>query len=155
MPNEPVLPETYPGYGYSPAPWTRLPYGAYQDYGFGERPDGTNKGPGFLSIPLPPKWHGGRFVEDTASELSVPSRPGSPFSHEPLVYEGITPWDAERIREAWSSYSAPMSYPGMREVLLNADGAALNRAMRGLPPYWTEADGTLPYQFTYTQRNFR
>ena len=153
MPNEPVLPETYPGYGYSPAPWTRLPYEAYQDYGFGTRPDGTNKGPGFLSIPLPPVWKGRGWGSRTASELSIDSRPGSPFSHEPLVYEGITPWDAELIREAESSFSQPMAYPGMRQVIDAADGAALNRAMRGLPPYWTEADGELPYQFTYSPRH--
>ena len=153
MPNGPVLPETYPGYGYSPAPWTRLPYEAYQDYGFGTRPDGTNKGPGFLSIPLPPVWKGRGWGSQTASELSIDSRPGSPFSHEPLVYEGITPWDAELIHEAESSFSHPMAYPGMRQVIDAADGAALNRAMRGLPPYWTEADGELPYQFTYSPRH--
>lgn len=53
----------------------------YPDFSYGQRPDGTNKGPGFAAQILPDG--------SVMTEYSL----GPVGALYPAVYQGITPWD--------------------------------------------------------------
>lgn len=95
------------------------------DYGFGQRPDGSFKGPGFAAQTLP----GG----DIMTEWSL----GPPQELYPAVYPGITPWDMQTLANV-----AIYGYdPQANEVYDRAYEASLLRAMQGLPAFYTPQDG--------------
>lgn len=98
---------------------------ATQGYDFGNRIDGTPKGPGFAAQTLP----GGSVM----TELSL----GTPEFLYPAVYKGITPEDMSVLY----AVAANGSHPDEFAVYGRAYNAALLRAMRGLSPFWTPADG--------------
>lgn len=98
---------------------------ATQGYDFGDRIDGTPKGPGFAAQTLP----GGSVM----TELSL----GTPEFLYPAVYKGITPEDMSVLY----AVAANGSHPDEFAVYGRAYDAALLRAMRGLSPFWTPADG--------------
>lgn len=98
---------------------------ATQGYNFGDRIDGTPKGPGFAAQTLP----GGSVM----TEWSL----GTPEFLYPAVYKGITPEDMSVLY----AVAANGSHPDEFAVYGRAYDAALLRAMRGLSPFWTPADG--------------
>lgn len=61
----------------------------YPDFGYGQRPDGTNKGPGFAAQIL----HDGAVM----TEYSL----GPAGALYPAVYQGITPWDMETLSNVY------------------------------------------------------
>ena len=89
----------------------------YPDFGYGQRPDGTNKGPGFAAQILPD----GAVM----TEYSL----GPAGALYPAVYQGITPWDMETLSNVYQ-YGYDRAYQ-----------SSLLRAMQGQPPFWTPADG--------------
>ena len=106
-------------------PYTPELMRATQGYDFGDRIDGTPKGPGFAAQTLP----GGSVM----TELSL----GTPEFLYPAVYKGITPEDMSVLY----AVAANGSHPDEFAVHGRAYDAALLRAMRGLSPFWTPADG--------------
>ena len=106
-------------------PYTPELMRATQGYDFGYRIDGTPKGPGFAAQTLP----GGSVM----TELSL----GTPEFLYPAVYKGITPEDMSVLY----AVAANGSHPDEFAVYGRAYDAALLRAMRGLSPFWTPADG--------------
>lgn len=94
-------------------------------YDFGDRIDGTLKGPGFAAQTLP----GGSVM----TEFSL----GTPEFLYPAVYKGITPEDMSVLY----TVATKGSHPDEFTVYDRAYDAALLRAMRGLSPFWTPADG--------------
>lgn len=124
----------------------------YPNYNFGERLDGSLKGPGFAYI---------EFPDGFASEYSA--GPGDDIypGLYPTIYEGITPWDLETIRRDMTygyqrklpdgSWQFLGNDPLMQEVRERAQEQALVRAMQGKPPFWTPEDAYtgIPYQGRY------
>lgn len=106
-------------------PYTPELMRATQGYDFGDRIDGTPKGPGFAAQTLP----GGSVM----TELSL----GTPEFLYPAVYKGITPEDMSVLY----TVATKGSHPDEFAVYDRAYDAALLRAMRGLSPFWTPADG--------------
>lgn len=114
----------------------------YPNYNFGERTDGSLKGPGFAYI---------EFPDGFASEYSA--GPGADIypGLYPTIYEGITPWDLETIRRDMTYGYDPL----MQEVRERAQEQALVRAMQGKPPFWTPEDAYtgIPYQGRYRPKS--
>lgn len=110
-----------------------MPVGYYPDYGFGQRPDGTNKGPGFAG-----DYSNGQMI----TELSL----GPANALYPAVYQGIMPWEMQTLVDA-SQFTPRNNMPGIimnpqvRQVFDNAYVGSLMRAMQGLPPFWQPQDG--------------
>lgn len=101
------------------------------DYGFGQRPDLSLKGPGFAQSITP---EGDYITEFSAGE--------SPWLY-PLVYEGISPQHMETVRQL--ATGQPVPNPLMPEDL-NATAllVAMRRAQAGLSPFWTEGVDPAP-----------
>lgn len=105
----------------------------FEDFGFGQRLDGTNKGPGFAAI----HWPDGSI----STEISM-----GPNGEYPLIYNGITPWDLQTINDAMqftprSGMWPILPDPRMEVVYDNAYEAYLNRLAQGTTPYWQSNDG--------------
>lgn len=95
----------------------------YPDYGYGPRPDGTMKGPGFASMTMP---NGGVMTEFSA---------GPEDGLYPLVYDGITLPEAMTLRrEAMYGNADPYS---MWRINENAHAAAATRQAQGLPVFYS------------------
>lgn len=102
------------------------------DYGFGQRPDLSYKGPGFYQMQTP----GGSYV----TELSTDD---GGFWH-PLVYPGIE-WNQSHRDAAYSMASgAPVDEWARRDLYGTSLLAAMQRARGGLSPYWTEGVDPAP-----------
>ena len=100
--------------------------------GWGLRPDNTEKGNGFAWSRLP--------NNEVVTELSA----GPDNKLYPLVYEGITPWDMQTVRNvAMYGYD-----PLIDEVNKRAYTQSLIREMRGLAPFATlleQLNSGVPY----------
>lgn len=95
------------------------------DYGWGQRIDGTYKGPGFAAMELP--------NGDVMTEWSL----GPPQELYPAVYQGIPPWDMQTLANVAMYGYDPLE----QEVYDRAYESYLIRAMQGLPAFWTPQDG--------------
>lgn len=111
---------------------------ATQGYDFGYRIDGTPKGPGFAAQRLPDG--------SVMTELSL----GTPAFLYPAVYKGITPEDMSVLY----SVAVNGSHPDEFAVYGRAYDAALLRAMQGLSPFWTPADGLSGMEFMELMETF-
>ena len=98
----------------------------YPDFGYGQRPDGTNKGPGFAAQILPDG--------SVMTEYSL----GPVGALYPAVYQDITPWDMQTLSNVYQYGYDPLQW----EVFDRAYQSSLLRAMQGQPAFWTSADGT-------------
>lgn len=117
--------------------------------GWGQRLDGTPKGPGFASVFLP----GG----DIMSEWSA----GTPDFVYPTIYEGITPWelDALRINAMYAvrpGYQRPPADAYTEGIFDRAYQQAMIRVAQGRSPFWEsyEKDGPpgapwCPFHYEY------
>lgn len=99
------------------------------DYGFGQRPDLSLKGPGFAQIPLA---DGGWMTEYSAGDPSL----GGFFY--PLIYDGITPAHRAVVRQMEEGGADPFA---VRDLQGTAFLAAMQRALRGVSSFWTPDDG--------------
>lgn len=86
----------------------------YPDSGCGQRPDGTDKGPGFASRILPD------------GSVMTEYSPGPVGALCPAVYLGI-------CRRVYQYGCDPLQW----EVFDRAYQSSLLRAMQGQPPFWT------------------
>lgn len=101
------------------------------DYGFGQRPDLSYKGPGFAQMLTP---EGDYITGFSAGE--------APWLY-PLVYPGITPQHRETVQQL--ATGQPVPNPLMpRDLNGTALLAAMRRAQAGLPLFWTEGVDQLP-----------
>lgn len=125
------------------------------DFGWGERRDGTQKGPGFASGRTPD----GSVVTEWAGEMPV--RGG--IMAYPTVYHDITPWDFTTIMNAVaptdfgmtrrSDNRAVSADPLLPEVFDRAYEAALVRLMMGLSPFLMDGEPTQSdAQYHYRRR---
>ena len=101
------------------------------DYGFGQRPDLSLKGPGFAQMLTP---EGDWITEFSAGE--------APWLY-PLVYEGLLPEHRETVQQL--ATGQPVPNPLMpRDLNGTALLAAMRRAQAGLPLFWTAGVDQLP-----------
>ena len=109
-----------------------LPY----TVGYGDRIDGTRKGPGFATFYTP--------RGDVVTEFSLG---GKDFLY-PMVYENIPPWDLRTIQNVISYGYDPLD----NEVMQRAYESAIVRRMQGKSPFWTTQDA--PTGVLYTPINW-
>lgn len=101
------------------------------DYGFGQRPDLSYKGPGFAQTL---SSDGDYITEFSAGE--------APWLY-PLVYPGISPQHLDTVRQLASGVQPPNPLmPG--DLNATALIEAMRRAQAGLPLFWTEGVDPAP-----------
>lgn len=100
----------------------------YENFGWGKRPDGTYKGPGFAS--------GYSDLGDVITEMSA----GPKDALYPMVYQGITPWEILMLQDA--PYAPYRNWsPDLRAIDDWALYQASLRSMQGKSPFWQPDDG--------------
>lgn len=106
----------------------------YEDFGLGQRLDGTPKGPGFAV----------GFLPDHSVMTEYSAGGGNAGLLYPLVYQGITPWDMQTlVNDAQYGYD-----PLFNHVAQGAYLQAIVRMGQGLPPFWQPQDGYTGLNFT-------
>lgn len=102
------------------------------DYGFGQRPDLSPKGPGFNQMMTPD----GDYVTELSTE-------DGGFLH-PLVYPGVQ-YNQNHLDTLMAMASgAPVDPWSQRDLYGTSLLAAMQRAREGLSPYWTEGVDPAP-----------
>lgn len=108
----------------------------YENFGWGLRPDGAHKGPGFAA--------GLTDLGEVITEMSA----GPNDALYPLVYQGITPWEVLMLQDApYIPYSQWSS--DLRAINDWALYQASLRNMAGKPPFWQSFDGDAGAPYTY------